>query len=154
MSCSCPKGDELYAIIEKNIKESGWHGFYIYNRKDPRKTFFYTVGLVERGLPELFMGVNCRPEVGMRVMDDIISHMTEHGVKYERNDDILQGMDIQLSASNPESSIEHYMVQLGEYYGKKDIPVVQVLMPDEDGKLPYEVGYDMPQVMLEPITMN
>ena len=100
------------------------------------------------------MGVNCRPEVGMNVLDNVIKEMTNNGVKYQRSSEILHGMDIQLVSCDPHSSIDNYMVQLEEYYGKKDIAVAQVMMPDVDGKLPGENGYCMPQLMLEPIVLN
>lgn len=154
MSCTCPTGEDLYKIIRHNIKESGYHVQYIF-RGENSDPFFYTIGLTETfGIPELFLGVDTSPNTSMHIIWDVINDFKKRGVKYGINTEILHDMQVCIQPVDTDKALNSHMFQLAGYYGHNNFSIAQILLPDINGVLPGETGYNMPQTMLDRLILN
>ena len=112
--------------------------------------FAYTIGNYEAGLPELLLIGNSGATRGriLNILGDI---------QRKRRTPFEVGERVDFTAKLPariidggQRALDDYVVQACVYYGRWDIPVRQVLLPDQNGIYPGEVGCE-PPYSLQPL---
>ncbi|MET2951292.1 DUF4262 domain-containing protein [Vibrio owensii] len=153
MKCNCPSPEELYPIIKQNIEKTGFHMFMIQGEVP----FFYTVGFIEHGLPELVCTVPVRPDLMHTIFWNVYHSWKEHGYKEGENYEIIEGM-VKFVTVDPDAALADYTIQAGVYYRDTEYDgkhtAVQMLLPDVNGLFPNEPGYDMQQPLIKTLTVN
>lgn len=133
------------------LMKIGEHGFTLIGVFDPEKklpTFVYSIGLTERGWPEVLFIGNLNPAIIEILLTDLIEGWVKAGeVKMGDNPDLiafgdgtshaLRVVDIPLN-----EAISEYGCQVPYFYPDMDIRFVQALWPDKAGKFPDEEGYN------------
>ncbi len=104
--------------------------------------FSFTVGLTQRGLPEVIV-YGLRPKVACDVLNDLAERLVagETFTDGEAIPDLLRG-DYRVSLYD----VERLQDPLGaafELYGKENVSVRQLVLPDKNNVLPWESGYSM-----------
>ncbi|CDT53326.1 hypothetical protein VCR15J2_390058 [Vibrio coralliirubri] len=115
---------------------------------------FYTVGFTESNLPELVVTVPVRQDLMHRIITDIFHHWKENGFNSGVSNDFLVNMPLEFVRVDVETFMDEILELHSFYRNGKHLSVVQVVLPDENGLLPSQQGYDMPQKLFAPITLN
>lgn len=134
---------KIYADIEANIEKHGLTVIGVF--ADPvgmKPTFSYSIGLTDRGWPEMIMvGLHAPYAKGFI---NALARRPEPPKIGEQIDD-LADLPIRIGAVS-EEAIKAYMVQSTARQERTDGPrptAVQVIYPDKDGRFPGEPGYDL-----------
>ena len=122
--------DEIAARIEQVIKVQGWHIFGIVGEKIP---YMYTVGLAEKGKPELFLA-GTLGEAQAAVINEL-AKMVVAGKASEYETVEVGGQKFLLI---PTSDVvpRDFTIQAGRRVEDRPYSVLQVLFPDPEGKFP------------------
>lgn len=161
--------ETVHANIRKNIECTDM-GFALMcispNEADSHDArFFYTIGLSEQSLPELFLSGNMRPEIVGRLFADTVEKWKKEGVRLGLDMNIAMAKESGEALKTKFVSLdtEHaalnrdYAMQLFEHYHSHypnklsgEIEMVQMVWPDRNNCLPTESGYDasMSQTLL------
>lgn len=128
--------------IQSNIDRVGQHVFGASPTSPGDEAFLYTVGNALRGLPELLIVGNIPLEMGCMILNVIGDHMR----KNERAPD--EGL-LDLDWSFPfkirkcsDLAKEEYTIQCGQFLGRENYDVLQVMICDKSGKYPGEENVD------------
>jgi hypothetical protein len=136
------KIDAFEAKIEGVIATYGWNVIGVFGDDETGEpTFSYTVGLADKGLPELFMS-GLPPEMAHGLLNDVATRLV-NGEKLQTHtpvDKVLQGYDVVLVEAKPAKAAKFTTIALARNPGCK---VWQVGWPDKDGNFPWEAGYEM-----------
>jgi len=114
-----------------------------------RPNFAYTVGLTERGLPELL--VFALGPSGQTILNDLSGSLLE-GKSLPRNTrlhDVFERLDAVLQ-DVPPSIAEQYLNVAFSKYGDR-VQCVQLVWPDAAGRMPWEPGHDESMRKLQPL---
>ena len=130
--CDHPEAtmQEWLELIYEKVKENGWTAQFI---QDDRKPFAYTIGLHERGLPELLV-TGMPPERANLVLDTVAQYLVRGGrpVPGER---MLIGGELLLEFVQVQHPIAHLKFAYSIY--GPDLRALQLVWPDEHGHLPW-----------------
>lgn len=131
--------DIIQKMIKANIKKAGWHAMAVFGTPTESE-FLYTIGLTERGWPELLVA-------GM-------PHRTAYSFVYDlvKRMPIADGTVITDLAVDdypmtmrmiPEAGLDRlhreYVIQADEYYGKP-VQVMQLVWSDRKRLFPWQPG--------------
>lgn len=130
--------------------------------EDPQPAFIYTVGLHQRGFPDLFLSGNMEQATAMGIINHVIKFWEREGkARTGRINNFLTLADrktkraIGLVPCDAEDAIHSHMKELVKRFPDARHKVVQVLWPDEKGYLPTNPNYtdrpDYVQRILAPI---
>ncbi|MEO9497619.1 MAG: DUF4262 domain-containing protein [Vibrio splendidus] len=144
------KHAEFYRDLKKKIDLHDWAHMGIQGCASGDTPFDYTIGLTEMNLPELLICLPIRKEIANMILHNVIEQWKKKGYFVGRSDDILHGMPIELVEIDPIEACEEFMIQVPQYYkiSACDVKAVQIVLPDQNGKLPRDDGYNMYQQLL------
>lgn len=145
--------------IKSTISNYGFHAWGIFGTPDnPSPTFTYTTGFYEKELPEFLMiGFDSR---FANMIFGLLNHVrTERGHNFENGEvvffDTDSGKKCVVVFDARDSVKDDYTIQTGQYYGTEDYRVQQVILPDDEGRLPNhqdcEYGKHQLMFLAEPI---
>lgn len=135
---------EYYEAIKDNILLHGRHCQAVMPCEgDGSLPFVYTIGNHDRGLPELLLIGSCEGAIG-HVLNDLSEQMIAMGSAFKDGDTPSFGGDpsnmaVRVIRARPEVKDE-YTIQTGQHYGHEDYAVMQVIVPDPNGKFPGDEG--------------
>ena len=147
---------EYVARMAEIIAEKGWAVQAVGAATAP-ESFCYTVGLAQRGLPELWLGTLAPAQAG-GILNAVAQAAIDGAVV------LLPGAIVDVAYStpfrlrgpvDPEAAEAFVALRLqGDLPGIPGVPVrvLQVLWPDQEGLFPDDPGYDQarfPQRLLE-----
>lgn len=106
--------------------------------------FMYTIGLVEKGHPELLIA-GLPSDVAYTVLDDLGERVLggETFVSGEVNDYVLKNYSVTFRQANNQKARDDYACQAyfrGDRKGQ-DVSVLQVVWPDREGRYPWEIEW-------------
>jgi hypothetical protein len=102
---------------------------------DDEASFYYTVGRTDRGLPELLIVAPLSPASGIDMLNALDERMPEAlpaGSRVNIGGDVPVAL---IDATNPKAKL-HYTLVASAMYGEEGYRVQQVLLPDDQGRLP------------------
>lgn len=144
--------DAIQDTIRKNIAKYGWHSFGIFPTKDDspdKANFTYTVGLREKGFPELII-IGLPNESAHALIGDAIKQFERNGVpKDGQVDATLANMPLVYREVPTEEAAKEHTCWVGNYYKNNDYKVIQIVWPDRAGLLPWEPGCDARMAMIQ-----
>ncbi|WP_052669021.1 DUF4262 domain-containing protein [Nitriliruptor alkaliphilus] len=137
--------------IPTTIARHGWAIQAVPDDGPGEPSFAYSIGLHERGLPEL-LAIGLHPEEAAWLVQQVAEVMTRAG-----GDTLAPGdtITLDLGPSSPEVRlgtvadqwVPRYLLRAYEHYGEdRDLDVLQILLPDSNGR--YE-GPDVDTYVLE-----
>lgn len=144
--------DMLRPEIERGIATHGQQLVGVAPAEDdPPGTpvYGYTIGNHAYGLPELLvLGMPCS---GLGVLN-ILSTILRKQERAFRNGELVDlggKLPIKVVEASPRAKSD-YTIQAGQFWGTEDYRVQQVLVPDQQGRFPDEVGCAEPYASLQP----
>jgi hypothetical protein len=132
--------------IRERIAKHGWTHIGVFNTEETPADefgppFTYSVGLTERGMPEIVI-LGLPPKMAMGLINDTVHMWTEEGVSAFNVpvQGILKGMPVMYLEVEPEKE-SWYFSATRRFYGDRVKPV-QMIWPDEDGRFPWQEGFN------------
>jgi Domain of unknown function (DUF4262) len=121
---------EWLEAIRETVEKHGWAVQFV---ESDRRPYAYTVGLHERGLPELLV-TGLSPQPATRVLNSVAEYVVDGGrpVPGER---ILIGGELLLEVVQVQHPDAHMNVAVA-FYGA-DLHALQLVWPDEQGHRPW-----------------
>jgi hypothetical protein len=144
--------EALYATMERNITTTGVHFMGVFGDQES-PSFCYSVGLADRGWPEL-IAVGLPLEAAHVVLNDLVSWYA----KAERrpavgdcNTDVAN-LPLRLGSVGPVALHEYcaQAVYRQERVGGPPPTALQMVIPDSDGNFPLDSGYNLQQMGFQP----
>lgn len=126
------------AQIANNIRESGCHIWGVgVNEEENFPSFTYTTGLAERELPE-FIIVGFNPAQAAGIINALVKKLSDDERGAYNNTEVVELFEgFKVAILDARASVrDRYTIQTGQYYGHEDYQVQQVVIPDEEGRLP------------------
>ncbi len=137
---------DLESFIEGRkalIKEHGFTLIGVFDPEEVDPNFVYSIGLTERGWPELIFIGDINPVYVEVILTDLIRLWEEEGKPVlGKVDGIIVNYPLRLVEVDAAEASEKYGYQVRNFYPYQDIKFVQVLWPDKQGVFPDEPGYD------------
>jgi hypothetical protein len=136
----------------------------VFSNESGKFPFAYTVGLSLHGLPELLLVANCNlPPMALQTVINLVAYkwLEQRRVDLGVSHDVLNPfngvpMPVQFVLVKPEEAKRDWAIQVEPILGKGNphrFQVVQMILPDNKGKLPRDPEYDIagfPQHLLTP----
>jgi hypothetical protein len=120
--------------------------FGIFDTEGDGPQFTYTIGLHERGLPELLL-IGPSPQNIAPIFNHIAaSPELCQTLRSLRDGDLFDiGGRFPLKVSIGDATVRRdWTIQVGQYYGVEDYDVVQLIAPDEEGHFPDDPSCGLP----------
>ncbi|WEM34228.1 DUF4262 domain-containing protein [Xanthomonas phage X1] len=141
--------NEMLAIeLAVKIELNGYTMVGVFDPEDKDPGFVYTVGLTERGWPEVIMVGNIHPMIAEKLITDLISgwQKKEKFVMGD-NEGLLVFRDgtehaIRVVEADTGKALEEYATAVGIFYSDMPVGFVQALIPDRFGRFPDDPEYD------------
>lgn len=132
--------DDMEDVVRRNVHEYGWHAMKIPGDAEG-PPFIYTIGLYETYDHPEILCVGLPLDVAHDALWQCARHIDrggklEHGTRFS---EAFENAACELRAVAP----KYYAEYLGYaiwFYGGIGFPVVQLVWPDRDGRLPFEQG--------------
>lgn len=132
--------DEMLGRLAEMVTRSGWalQGVFGSTVDD---VFTYTVGMTERGLPELWLG-SLNPNQAGPILNDLGRLHTARpgGLPYDEPIDAEYSIPFRLRG--PVQPRAAQVFAAFGMYGEQVVTLAQVLWADSAGRFPDEAGYD------------
>ncbi len=123
---------DLYEKMAKQIRERGRSVINVMERKP----FSYTIGNAIKGLPELLV-IGLSPIDATYMLNVWSVTMIERGSAFAAREMVdIGGAFPCLAVACVEGVRDIYTIQAGEYLERQDYDVVQMIVPDPDGRFP------------------
>lgn len=105
---------------------------------DDDPPFTYTIGNHKKGLPELLI-------IGRHDLNDVLNYLSEQFAKEGVPPEgayWMQGAKcpVYLIRATDDRARDHFTVQAGQILGTEGYDLIQVVMPDLNGRFPWESG--------------
>jgi hypothetical protein len=131
-------------LVKRNVRAHGFHFTWV--GADETPCFCYSTGVYEtQGLPELIVS-SLPPSLSGELMRSYVRRFRDSSppiatriAKHESD-----RFDYYLIAANFDK-IRDYVLASQKYYGGVEVPYLQLVYPDTDGRFPHEPGYDYDQ---------
>ena len=134
--------DEFHRRTAAHIKRDGRSIVGVLaTEEDDGPPFTYTIGNHLKGLPELLV-----IGTSQGFFLNTLSHLmiaAGHGFEDGETVRMLGSKEVKLIHASA-AAREEYTIQAGEHFGHQNYSVMQVLMPDKQGRFPGEDGCDEP----------
>lgn len=130
----------MKAAIEENIRRTGRHLFGI----GGNPTFVYSIGNFYSGLPEFLLIGNVPMHLAGLTVNVASELQKANGRPFaEGLVDIDFSMPIKVRNCGPLAKSE-FSIQAGQYFGTEDYPIMQILLPDKQGRYADDAGVEYP----------
>lgn len=125
--------------VRQNIDSYGQHLFQIFgDGSDPG--FTYTIGNVDRGLPELLLIGDFPSHIAAGLLNELGAKMREDGKPLVTGlVDIGWTVPVKVRQAGPLAR-SRYTIQVDQYLGHDSYNVLQIMVCDENGRYPGDVG--------------
>ena len=136
--------EQFYKRMAKNIAE---HGHTVIGVGAGKNSFFYSIGLWARKLPELLICLPMPFEDGQAAINRAALLLKQREYAFDENQELDIGFSVKVRAHTPKNLAyvrREFTIQAGQFWKTEDYPVQQILFPDMDGKWPGERGHKMP----------
>jgi len=128
----------LYANIAAHVEEHGWSVI-------GTPGFSYTIGLALKGLPELLIIGPFAPRQTMGVLNVLGDTMRDLGRAFDDNERVSLGGKFPVCAVRAADIVrQRFTVQAGQFLGREDYDVMQIVYCDLTGRFPWEPGCAYP----------
>lgn len=124
-----------YAGIEAAIDKYGW----LVQGVAANPAFVYTIGLHRRDLPELLFIGNMHPDLMKHLLNTVGLQISAEGEPAPGVLEIGWTMPAKIRECGARAKAD-YTVQAGQFHGTEDYRVLQVLVPDKQGRFAGERG--------------
>lgn len=152
--------EATWNTLLERIEQRGWAWQYVHaddgaGGYEPFPFYCYTIGLVAKGLPDLIV-VGLDPRVATDAGDGIISRALQAGGEPFTLDTVLPDVFKNSRAMLVEVPMEHaanrslFALDFADATAKP-LQVVQLLWPDQNGRLPFEDSADAAFVDVQPV---
>ena len=131
----------LHPMIDENIQNAGQHLFGIFDPDGVKDAFCYTVGNALHGLPELLFIANIPQHQQAMILNAVGAHMRETGKLEEGLLDIEWTFPFKIRKCS-DLAKENFTIQAGNYLGREDYEVYQVMICDPKGRYPGDEGIE------------
>ena len=121
---------EWLEAIRETVQKHGWAVQFVESDRAP---YAYTVGLHERGLPELLV-TGLSPQPAARILDSVAEYLVDGG-KPLPGERILVGGELLLDVVQVQHPDAHMNVAVA-FYGA-DLRALQLVWPDDRGHRPW-----------------
>jgi len=134
--------DALDRQLEANIEKFGWTFMGVFGTDDqPGTNFVYTIGMTEKGLPEVLVSGNFDMHSMQMLAGTVAQEFADHALngtqpKLGVRDDLFS-LKVELRTVNDTDKCN----VARRFYGDR-VRVVQLIWSDKEGRLPGEPGYD------------
>jgi hypothetical protein len=127
---------------QENIERTGRSVVGVFpgaNSEDPTNdAFAYTIGNALRGLPELLL-------IGMygetHMINALSDRMIERGMKFGDGEVVSLGGPHPVRVFDADESVkDQFTIQATNYFGTREYDVMQVVLPDTEGRFPWQAG--------------
>jgi hypothetical protein len=148
-----PKASKVQAFLKNVDERIAKHGRMIVmvgsDAEQGTPGYAYTVGLTERGLPEV-VAFGLGPEVHT-ILNDISQRLMDGKAlpRNERLSDVFKDLDAVLQ-DVPKSLAGEFLRIAFHKYGDK-VQCLQLVWPDACGRMPWEAGHDPALRRLQPL---
>jgi len=146
------KGDLLVQIAD-NIERVGWQAISVFpTEKEPITPFTYTVGFSEHdGHPEMIV-LGLPPTVAHQLLYGLYERVAagERFADGETDSNVLDGYDVRFQALPPDGVPLNWARM---YYGVEELPALQIVWPDREGRFPGEDGCESRYVEIQDIEL-
>lgn len=129
---------DLHAMIDLNIRDYGQQVLSV--QGDPM--FHYTVGNSQQGLPELLLLGDINPAAACWVLNHLGQTMRSQGAPLSGDVSLGGEHPVRLVKVSNDRVRNDYTIQAGQYLGREDYEVLQVLLCDKEGRFPGDTGID------------
>jgi len=130
--------------IRANIDQYGWHftGVFPDGESGLQTYFSYTTGLIERGHPEIVVtGLN--PNTAHRLVQIAYDEFILNGHVFTDGEESTGLATLPVRFRTCRADHPEYPLSMGRrLYGVETFPALQMVLPDKDGKWPWEDGVD------------
>lgn len=148
-----PKASRIQTFLASMDRKIAEHGHMILmvgsDAEQGIPSYAYTVGLTERGLPEI-IAFGLGPEVHA-ILNDLSQRLLGGSAlpRNERLHDIFKGFDAVLQ-DVPKSMAADFLRLAFHKYGDK-VQCIQLVWPDARGLMPWEAGHDPALRKVQPL---
>jgi hypothetical protein len=126
--------DYLEEVVRKKIRRYGWMIQFV---EDDKRPFAYTIGLHERGLPELLMtGLPAR--VVGEVLNSTAHMIVDHGAELEPAMHLDHVDGFLMEVVEVEHPDVHLLMAVNLYGPNTKIRALQLVWADDHGRLPWD----------------
>lgn len=135
---------DFYKRIAGIIAE---HGHTVVGVGDGERSFFYSIGLWQRRLPELLLVLPLPFRDGQQAVNSAAALLKQREHAFAEGQELNIDFNVPVRAHTPTDLgfvRREYTIQAGQYWGTQDYLVQQIIFPDKAGKFPNERGYAMP----------
>jgi len=151
--------DTTWNNLLDQIEQKGWAWQYVHAEDDGEFGAFpfycYTVGLVAKGIPDLIV-VGLNPRVATDAGDELIARALQAGAEPWGINTVL--LDVFKNSRAMLVDVPHeyaanrtlFALDFAEAVSKP-LQVVQLVWPDQNGRLPFEEGADPAFVEVQPV---
>ena len=141
-------------LLDKTIRTAGFVPIYVYDANPP---FVYTMGLTDKGLPEIILSGGFTAEefngLCMSIMPKLVSDHAKTLKTMSVSTRVPKMIKVKTSAGQlinapiklGEVHVTQYSTLFGkaiDRYGMGNFRVVQLFVPDQNGKLEGDIGFD------------
>jgi hypothetical protein len=129
----------FYKDVRDNIKSAGRMVLCVCPTEGEMLplAFSYTIGNQAKGLPELLVIGSPRGTY----LNEMSERMIKQGKAFDHGEVINTNGKYRIKIINATyEAHENYTIQAGVYFGTQDYKVQQIILSDEEGRLPGEVG--------------
>lgn len=131
---------QLQPMVQRNIDTHGQHLFGVFPTKDdPGIPFVYTIGNALKGLPELIVVGAFDAQIVGAILNHVGEDMRKSGERLPEVVDIGGKFPIRTRTASDEARAL-WTIQAGQYLGREDYEVQQLLLCDPEGVYPGEEG--------------
>ena len=140
--------------IKLNIAKYGWHMQYVFPNPDSKneteRHFFYTVGLTDMGLPEIFMMGNIDPSIAHMVFSIVIEDWKKKDVVEGVHLDYIQdreGRPIPMLVKELDTTYpplkDEFATFTFNHYGDTPLRFAQLIWSDQEGRFPSDPNFSL-----------
>lgn len=130
---------EIYEAIERNIRD---HKRQVIGVMGGSDSFFYTIGNSLAGMPELVLCLNMEGNSATVLLNLWSERQLKMGRGFEDGEFVyLSDGQFPVCARWANATVKtERTVQAGQFLGREDYQVVQMVVPDKAGLLPWQPG--------------
>ncbi|WP_326564439.1 DUF4262 domain-containing protein [Micromonospora peucetia] len=134
--------DDFLRRQEEIIEATGWAVTHVLPTDDDPVPFAYTVGLTAHDYPELITA-GLPPEVAHSLLNDLVRRVHDKAERFthgQRISDLIAGYDAIVIDGPPTDELLPAMAI--NRYGRDQIRLQQLVWPDQQGRFPWDNGYN------------
>lgn len=132
-------------IITENILRTGRHIVGVFDPHGKETSFCYSVGNTVDGLPEFLLIGNLPPSFCASIINMVSAVQNKAGAALGEGDLKLEDFPLPFRLRHcTDAAKGRYTVQAGEYFGRQDYKVIQIMLCDKQNRYPGDEGCEYP----------